>query len=148
MISDCGPRPAKSHYFRVCGWIRIQNIAIESATNNFSLMNNDSADRYFASVKRALSGPERFLHPEFVAVRRPTVVRLEHGFWQQNILFRCCCEMDVPIMISILRNPVSERKVCGSASHTAISRTCQAIPRNPLILINDGADFDPAPCLG
>ena len=37
-------------YLGMRGWIEIQNIPIESATNNFSLMNNYGADRHLARI--------------------------------------------------------------------------------------------------
>ena len=50
--------------------VGIQNIAVKSASDDFSFMNNDRPDRYLAEFERSLSSTQGFLHPEFVVVAR------------------------------------------------------------------------------
>src|SRR5438094_10378984 len=69
--------------------IRIQKIAIESAANNFPLMNDYSADWYFTGVERTPRCTKRFLHPEFVRLHGATIYCLGHGFGSRISHFRC-----------------------------------------------------------
>lgn len=54
IISDCGTGFAQSDDLSVSAWVRIRNIAIETAPNNLSVLNNYRANWNFADSERAL----------------------------------------------------------------------------------------------
>lgn len=60
------PGFAKRNYFRVGRGIGKGDIAIESPTDDFALVHNDSTNGHFSSFEGTLCGTQRFFHPKFV----------------------------------------------------------------------------------
>src|SRR6476646_5027858 len=70
MVGEGSTSFPEGNYFCVGCRIAIQDVAIESASNDFSFMNNDCSDRHLAEFKRSLCCAQGFLHPEFVVIAR------------------------------------------------------------------------------
>jgi hypothetical protein len=66
MIAEGRSGFPQRHDFCVSCRIGIGEIAIESAADYFALMYYDGADWHFSQVESALSGPQGFVHPQFV----------------------------------------------------------------------------------
>jgi hypothetical protein len=78
MVPDGRPGLAQSHYFGMSRWIGIGEVAIESAANDFSFMDDDSANRNFARVHGALGRSQGLLHEKLVVFRTSTVLHEEY----------------------------------------------------------------------
>ena len=69
MIADAGSSLAQGDHFCVGSGIGGGEVTVEPATDDFSLMDHNRADRDFTGLQSALRRTERFLHPEFVSFR-------------------------------------------------------------------------------
>jgi hypothetical protein len=73
VVAESRSRLAQGDDFGVGGWIGVGQVAVESASDYFPFVHDNRAYRHFSDVERSLSGPQRFLHPEFVGFRTSAV---------------------------------------------------------------------------
>ena len=66
MVAECRSGFPQGDDFSVSGRIAVSQITVESAADDFALMNYDGAYRHFTQIERSLSGPQGLLHPQFV----------------------------------------------------------------------------------
>jgi len=73
VIAEGGSGLAQSDDFSVSRWIRVGQVAIESAADDFTFMNDDGPYRDFAHIERSLRSSQGLLHPQFVAFKTAAV---------------------------------------------------------------------------
>jgi len=78
MIAEGGSSFSQGDDFCMSSWVGVGHIAIESASDDFAVMNYDCAYRHFSYVERSLGGMQGLLHPQFVGSGASAVSHEEH----------------------------------------------------------------------
>ena len=90
VIAKGTPRLAQSDDLSMRTGVGIYQVAVESATDDFTFMNDDGANRNFAHIECSLSSPHRLPHPQFVVFRASAVWHEEYCMRWSSEAFNPC----------------------------------------------------------